>query len=147
MYICKGRTMKLKDCTTINLPTFSDSRGSLTLMDSATASKILPFIPKRWFWIHNVNTTAQRGQHAHRTCWECVLAISGQFKLTLHDGNEQKTFTMNSPSQGIIIPPMVWCKLWDFEPGTVCLTMASEDYDTAGYINDFETFLNETSHD
>lgn len=139
--------MKLKDCVTIPLPTHSDNRGNLTVIAPQFVAKHLPFEPKRWFWIHGVAPDAIRGEHAHRTCWEMVVAVSGSFKLTLHDGTKENTFILDSPHQGVIIPPMVWCRLWDFRPDTVCLTMASDDYDTSGYINDFKAFIKETSND
>jgi len=137
----------LKDCIIISLPSFADNRGKLTVVDSTVVSNLLPFTPKRTFWIHGVNPDSERGQHAHRTCWELVCAVSGSFSLTLSDGKDQKTFELDSPSKGVIIPPMVWCKLWNFAEGTVCLTLASDDYDTTGYINDFESFRNEAKHD
>lgn len=137
--------MKLNDCIIIPFPTHSDCRGNLTVIDSGFAASRLPFVPKRWFWIHGADTNAVRGEHAHRSCWEVVAAVSGSFRLTLHDGMEQKTFVLCSPSEGVVIPPMVWCRLWDFAPDTVCLTMASGEYDTDGYINDFEEFKKEAA--
>lgn len=132
-------TLRLIDhCTTINLPTFADKRGSLTLLDREIATELLPFKPERVFWIHGADAMAVRGEHAHRTCWEMVCAVSGSFKLTLSDGREEKVFVMDSPNNGVIIPPMVWCRLEDFSPNAVCLTFASGDYDASGYINDFE---------
>lgn len=139
--------MKLKDCQTIQLPSFCDMRGSLTLLDGQAIAERLPFRPKRCFWIHNVTKQNSRGEHAHRTCWEVVFAVSGQFSLTLHDGKDEKTFMLDSPNKGVVIPPMVWCRLWDFTDSTVCLTFASEDYDATGYINDFKEFLNVCVHD
>lgn len=139
--------MTLNDCTIIDLPTFKDGRGSLTLVDNKTISSYLPFIPKRCFWIHSIVEGGSRGEHAHRTCWEMVTPIHGSFNLTLNDGFCEKTLIANNPSKGILIPPMIWCKLWDFAPDTVCLVLASEDYDASGYINDLNTFFKETNHD
>ena len=130
-------TFTLKDCGPIELPTHTDQRGSLTVVDDATAS-LLPFRPERIFWIHGTNAGAVRGEHAHRTCWEMVCAVSGSFRLTLSDGHEERTFLMDSPTKGGVIPPMVWCRLEHFAQGTVCLTIASGSYDAEGYINDFE---------
>lgn len=137
----------LKDCSVITLPTFTDPRGSLTLMDYAAARRLLPFIPKRSFWIHHTPAGAVRGEHAHRTCWEMVTAVSGAFHLTLSDGISRKDFILDRPDQGVIIPPMIWCRLWGFQQGTVCLTLASDDYDAEGYINDHSVFLKEARDD
>lgn len=128
------------NCVVIELPTYTDNRGSLTLVDNEAVRQLLPFKPERVFWIHGTTPSTVRGQHAHRSCWEMVCAVSGSFRLTLNDGTEEKTFLMDSPSKGVIIPPMVWCRLHDFAPSTVCLTLASGDYDEEGYINDYEQF-------
>ena len=145
-YICRVLTEEshtmhskftIKDCGPIELPTHADHRGSLTVIDDAEAS-LLPFRPERVFWIHGAGQDAVRGEHAHRTCWEIVCAVSGSFSLTLSDGLEEKTFLMDSPTKGVIIPPMIWCRLEHFAPGTVCLTIASGSYDAEGYINNLE---------
>ncbi|MDD6784203.1 MAG: FdtA/QdtA family cupin domain-containing protein [Prevotellaceae bacterium] len=139
--------MTINDCKTIVFPTHSDCRGSLTLVDSTTVSELLPFAPRRWFWIHSTPHGITRGCHAHRTCWEIVTAISGQLKLTLDDGLNSKSIILDNPREGVVIPPMIWCKLSDFTEGCVCMALASEDYDTNGYINDYQVFVKEIKND
>lgn len=146
-YNIRDCNYNIRDCRVIDLPTFSDERGSLTLVDRQTAEERLPFVPRRAFWIHHTPAGATRGEHAHRTCWELVVAVSGRFCLTLYDGHDARDFVLDNPGKGVLIPPMVWCKLWDFQENTVCLTLASEDYDAGGYINDFQTFQKETTDD
>lgn len=137
----KYKAFTIRDCTIINLPTFADKRGNLAVIDRETAAKLLPFKPERLFWIYGTDTHSVRGEHAHQACWEMVCAVSGSFKLTLSDGTEDKVFVMNSPDKGVIIPPMVWCRLEDFSPNAVCLTIASGDYDAEGYIHDFAELI------
>ena len=36
---------------------------------------------------------------------------------------------------------MVWCELFDFTPGAVCLCMASGGYDKDGYLETREEWL------
>ena len=91
--------MNLKDCKIIELPTFEDERGALTLVDRVTAEQKLPFVPTRWFWIHGLTPDSIRGEHAHRTCWEIVTAVSGKFHLTLNDGMQETTFVLDSPAK------------------------------------------------
>lgn len=141
----KYKAFTIRDCAIINLPTFADKRGNLAVIDRETAAKLLPFKPERLFWIYGTDTHSVRGEHAHQTCWEMVCAVSGSFKLTLSDGTEDKVFVMNSPDKGVIIPPMVWCRLEDFSPNAVCLTIASGDYDAEGYIHDFAELIRRKS--
>ena len=60
--------------------------------------------------------------------------------MTVDDGHERRTLRMDRPDTGIYIGPNVWCELSGFAPGTVCVVLASEDYDPDGYVNDYETF-------
>lgn len=130
----------------LNLPSHSDSRGALTVM-SLNDSGCLPFSVDRVFWITDVPEHEQRGQHAHRYCWEVLVPVHGQFNVRVDDGKgHTMDFTMNSPQSGLLIPPMVWCELYDFTPGTVCLCLASGDYDKEGYISDYAHFLKTMNH-
>ena len=44
------------------LKTFTDKRGSLTLLE---VGQDIPFPVERVFWIHNVPEGQERGQHAN----------------------------------------------------------------------------------
>ncbi len=115
----------------INIPLITDARGSLCVAENAD----LPFEVKRVFWIFDVPEGQTRGCHAHNTCAEVVFPITGSFEIEVDDGTESMTLLMDSPNRGIHIPPKVWCKLKNFAPGTVCVVLASQEYDAEGYIN------------
>lgn len=117
----------------------TDTRGSLCI----TQQSCLPFHVERIFWIYGVPPGKERGSHAHRTCSEILIPLGGSFKLTVTDGKVTATIHLDNPSTGILIPPMVWCRLSDFTIGCVCMCIASEKYDETGYINKFEDFIKE----
>ena len=56
----------------INLETFTDQRGCLTVLE-----KILPFQIRRVFYIYNVNNS-ERGGYRHYKTIQAVICISGQ---------------------------------------------------------------------
>ncbi len=115
----------------INIPLIADARGSLCVAENAA----LPFEVKRVFWIFGVPEGQTRGCHAHKTCAEVVFPVTGSFEIEVDDGTESITLLMDSPNQGIHIPPNVWCRLKNFAPGTACVVLASQEYDAEGYIN------------
>jgi hypothetical protein len=84
-----------------------------------------------------------RGGHAHWTCHEAVFPVTGSFEIELDDGLVSTTVTLDKPSLGITIPAGVWCELRHFAPGTICLVMASQEYDASGYALDRESWLKE----
>lgn len=127
--ICKGYgTVEVNKCL--------DERGCLCYAEWQD----LPFEPKRMFWIYDVAPGESRGCHAHSECEEIVFAVSGGFDMFVDNGKESKTVRIDNPQRGIYIGKNVWCELRNFEPGTVCVVVASVEYMHEGYIRSYEEF-------
>lgn len=124
-------------CSLLKIPHAADARGSLNFMENSSG---MPFRIERVFWIYGVMPGKERGAHAHRSCKEIIIPAHGSFKVTVTDGEQSKEMLMDCPETGLYIPEMVWCRLYDFAPETVCLCLASQPYDETGYINDFRQF-------
>jgi len=124
----------------IQLPQYVDARGQLIFLEGDVH---IPFEVKRVFWISDVPVDKTRGGHAHWTCHEAVFPVTGSFEIELDDGLVSTTVTLDKPSLGITIPAGVWCELRHFAPGTICLVMASQEYDASGYALDRESWLKE----
>lgn len=122
-----------------------DERGTLFVTEAGAACQV-PFSVQRVFWLTGVPAGARRGMHAHQTCWEALVAVHGSFCVRLDDGvNPPETFTLERADQGLLIPPMVWCELFDFSADAVCLCLASGAYEPGGYINDHTVFKQRVS--
>lgn len=128
------RENSLLDNIFLDLMQNCDPRGSLTVVQHED------FCFERVFWIYNVPQGSERGGHAHRSCAELLIALHGSFDLDLHDGKQSITVHLDNPSRGVIIRPMVWCRLYNFSPDFVGLCLASQPYKPEGYINSFEEF-------
>lgn len=122
----------------ISIPSVKDERGSLSF---AEVRKVIPFDVERVFWIYDVPCEAVRGGHAHWTCAEVVVPVSGAFTMLVDDGKERMQVRMSSPQEGVLIEPGAWCELRDFEPGTVLVVMASQAYTPEGYVHDYEEYI------
>ena len=48
---------------------------------------------------------------------------------------------LNRPWKGLHIPPMIWAAEVEFDPGTVCVVLASSSYDESDYYRDYQEFL------
>ena len=116
------------------------TRGNLTVVEQL---KDIPFEIKRTYWTYDVPSGESRGGHAHRQLQQLVVALSGSFDVILDNGREIETIHLNHPYQGLLIPTMTWRTLEDFSSGAVCLVLASELYDEADYIRDYDQFLQE----
>ena len=93
--------MKQEKARLIDLPKIVDPRGNLTV---AEQMKNIPFDIARVYWTYDVPSGERRGGHAHRTCEEIVIAVSGSFDVTVDDGQGGKEiYHLNHPYQGLYI--------------------------------------------
>lgn len=121
----------------IDLPKIIDTRGNLTVVEQM---RQIPFDIARVYWTYDIPGGGRRGGHAHRTCQEVVVAVSGSFDVQLYNGREWKTYHLNHPYQGLYIGTGIWRTLEDFSSGAVCLVLASELFDEDEYIYDMDEF-------
>lgn len=132
---------KVSDNRIFSFPSYADSRGSLTCIDSL--SKATPFEVRRVFWIYDVGENCIRGEHAHRTCEEMIIALHGSVDVELTDASGNLSLKMDDPCVALHIPAMCWCRFTNFSDDCVLLCLASEEYDAGGYINNYKDFLQE----
>ena len=116
----------------------ADSRGTLCPIDF---QEDLPFVPERVFLTYKFIANTIRGDHAHRTCSQFLIAISGRIEVTLYDGWQSTSFVLENPRHGLLIPPMNWCVLHDASEDMILLAFASEKYEENEYIRIFQEFL------
>lgn len=120
-----------------NFPSVSDPRGDLTVGEFDHG---FPFRPKRYFIISGVPSSEIRGEHAHRQCHQFLICAYGQCSVTVDDGLTRLEFQLNRPSIGIYVPPMIWGRQSQYSADAALLVFASELYDPADYIRDYDTF-------
>jgi len=127
----------LNDIQFINFPVIEDVRGNLAFIQN----DVLPFEFKRIYYLFDVPSTAFRGGHSHINQHEILIALSGSFEVVLDDGVEKKTFLLNKPNVGLPITTGIWRELQNFSSGAVCLVVASDVFEEADYVRDYEEFL------
>ena len=115
-----------------------DHRGQLVAIES---QQNVPFEVKRVFYIYGTQPDVLRGQHSHHQTRQYLIAVNGSCKVTLDDGKQTITYDLNQPNIGLLQDALVWGKMHDFTPDCVLLVLASEHYDEADYIRDYNDFL------
>ncbi len=128
----------IDDCKIIDLRKISDPRGNLTPIEGGSD---IPFDIKRIYYLYDVPSGESRGAHAHKALQQVIIAANGSFTITLDDGQNKKSFTLNRPYQGLYIVPGIWRDLDDFSSGAVLLCLASEHYKAEDYIRNYKEFL------
>jgi dTDP-4-dehydrorhamnose 3,5-epimerase-like enzyme len=129
--------MGIENCRIIELPKITDTRGNLTFIESG---RHIPFEIKRTYYLYDVPGGASRAAHAHRKLHQLMIGMAGSFDVTLDDGHRKKKFHLNRSYFGLYIPPMIWRDLDNFSSGSVCMVLASDFYDEAEYIRDYDEF-------
>lgn len=120
----------------IEIPKIKDPRGNLSVIENQT----VPFEIKRVYYLYDVPSDAFRGGHAHKAQCELLIALSGSFDVVLDNGATKETVMLNKPNIGLLIPTMIWRELQNFSSGAVCLVLASDVFDEADYIREYERF-------
>ena len=130
--------MSIDKCTLIELPKITDPRGNLTFLEGGIH---IPFEIKRVFYLYDVPTGENRGAHAHRELHQFLICLSGSFDVLVDDGLNKNVLHLNRPWKGLHVPPMIWAAEINFDPGSVCLVMASNTFNENDYIRNYEEFI------
>ena len=128
----------LEEITLTDIPTISDTRGNLAVIEK----ECLPYPIKRVYYLFDVPSDSYRGGHAHKEQLEFLIALSGSFNVTLDNGSQKKSFLLNKPNKGLLLPTGIWRELEDFSSGAVCLVFSSGEFDEGDYIRDYQDFRN-----
>lgn len=121
----------------IDIPKIKDSRGNLAVIEK----DVVPYFIKRVYYLFDVPSDAYRGGHAHKELRQFLIPLSGSFEVVLDDGKTKETIMLNKPDKGLLIPTGVWRELQNFSAGSVCLVLASDEFDENDYIRDYPEFL------
>ncbi|HEX4884335.1 MAG TPA: WxcM-like domain-containing protein [Casimicrobiaceae bacterium] len=115
-----------------------DMRGSLAV---AEFERNVPFPVRRSFFVFDVPSRETRGEHAHRTCHQFLVCLRGSCAVVADDGRARQEFLLDTPALGLHLPPLVWGIQYKYTPDAVLAVFASEHYDAADYIRDYDEFL------
>jgi dTDP-4-dehydrorhamnose 3,5-epimerase-like enzyme len=119
------------------MPRIVDIRGSLTVGEF---DRSIPFAVKRYFMVFDVPSKETRGEHAHRTCHQFLICVSGSCALVADDGTHRQEFLLDRPDLGVHLPPMVWGIQYKYSADAILLVYASHYYDNADYIRNYSEF-------
>jgi dTDP-4-dehydrorhamnose 3,5-epimerase-like enzyme len=112
----------------INLKTFCDQRGNLTVIE-----KIIPFDIKRIFYIYGVDSSV-RGKHRHKKTIQAATCIQGRCTIWNNDGKKKEEYILDSPDKCLILEPADWHKMYNFSSDAILMVLASEYFDSNDYI-------------
>ena len=115
-----------------------DERGQLIALEEL---KDIPFCIKRVYYLYDTEAGVARGFHAHKTLQQILICVHGSCKIKLDNGKEKKIVLLDKPYEGLYVSNAMWREMFDFSPDAVLLVLASELYDEADYIRNYNEFL------
>jgi hypothetical protein len=127
------------DCTINYLPQVHSISGNITAIEN---NKHIPFAVERIYYLYDIPGGKDRGAHAHKKLQQYIIAASGSFDVTINDGANKRTVSLNHPNRALHLMPGIWRELSNFSSGAICLVLASQKYDANDYIRDFNEFKN-----
>jgi UDP-2-acetamido-3-amino-2,3-dideoxy-glucuronate N-acetyltransferase len=115
-----------------------DLRGSLSAGEFTSQ---IPFTPARYFIVFDVPGKDVRGEHAHRRCHQFLVAARGSLAVVVDDGARSEEVVLDAPNVGLYLPPMIWAVQYKYSSDALLLVFASDHYDPADYVRDYDEFL------
>lgn len=123
---------------TVEFEEHGDYRGTLIALEQM---KNVPFEIKRVYYMYNTVPGVRRGFHAHKQLKQILICVKGSCKILLDDGKEKAEVSLDEPNKGLIIESHLWREMFDFSEDAVLMVLASELYDEADYIRNYDEFI------
>lgn len=92
----------------INLKTFTDTRGNLTVIE-----KVIPFDIRLIFYIYGVDAS-KRGGHRHHKTIQAAICLKGKCTVYCNDNLNKTIFELDTPDKCIALEPKDWHTMYNF---------------------------------
>lgn len=93
---------------------------------------------RRIFFIDSMKQTS-RGNHAHKSCWQTLINIRGDFSISVDDGSEKVHLKLDKTGEAVTIPPMHWCKQ-EYCKQSYLMVLCSKIFEEDDYIRNYDEF-------
>ncbi|WP_342085396.1 sugar 3,4-ketoisomerase [Dyadobacter sp. OTU695] len=101
----------------INLKTFTDTRGSLTVIE-----RVIPFEIKRIFYVNDPD----QFKNGRKRMKQAVICLKGSCLIVNHAGAEPQHFVLNTADQCLLLAPEDRYELLEITHDAILMVLASE---------------------
>jgi acetyltransferase-like isoleucine patch superfamily enzyme/dTDP-4-dehydrorhamnose 3,5-epimerase-like enzyme len=135
--VSEPHSLGVGSCQLWPLKRFRDLRGEIVPIEFNSE---LPFYPKRQFFVFAVPSYRVRGEHAHKQCKQFMIVIHGELHVVVDNGNDSCEVRLSSPDVGLFVPAGIWAIQYKFSSDALLAVYASDLYDPADYIRNYDEF-------
>jgi UDP-2-acetamido-3-amino-2,3-dideoxy-glucuronate N-acetyltransferase len=122
----------------IELQEIAGNNGRLVVAERPVG---LPFVARRIFTLMDIPGYEARGTHAHRQCEQFLICMRGSVTAVIDDGISREELILERPTVGLYMPALTWGTQYNYSPDVMLVVLASDPYDAADYIEDYDDFL------
>lgn len=101
----------------------------------------MPFTATRVFTLMDIPEGEARGTHAHRQCEQFMICMRGSVTAVIDDGVNRQELILDRPTVGLYMPALIWGTQYNYSSDAMLVVLASDPYDAADYIEDYDEFL------
>ena len=106
----------------INLKTFTDTRGSLTVIE-----RVIPFEIKRIFYVNGPDHFKTGGKRQHMK--QAVICLKGSCLISNRTGTEEQHFILNTADQCLLLAPEDRHEMLEITDESILMVLASEPFE------------------
>lgn len=104
----------------INLKTFTDTRGSLTVIE-----RVIPFEIKRIFYVNGPD----QFKNGRKRMKQAVICLKGSCLIANHTGTEDQHFVLNTADQCLLLAPEDRYEMLEITDDSILMVLASEAFE------------------
>lgn len=127
----------VNDVHILKLPSFVEAGSSLIVAESL--AQISHTISRAFFVTSK--TEQIRGNHAHRTCNQTLICVSGAVEVIVNDGVNQRNITLDQPQKALSIPATIWATQIYKEEPSILLVLCDKLFEESDYIRTHSDFI------
>ncbi len=116
----------------------ADESGTLGVVEDIGGE---PISFERFYFFASLQPGARRGGHAHKKLRQVFVVFRGSVKIDIKSSTESYSFHLISNDQALVLPAGYWRDLYDFSPDALVGVIASDKFDEADYIRDWDAFV------
>ncbi len=132
----ENRPSPLSQIKTSQISIFKKNTGVLASIETV---KDISWPVERIFFISS-EFPEERGNHAHKTCKQLFVCISGEVAIVCKDGETEKEFHLAGLGNNLYVPPGIWVNL-RMESNTAIAVITDQVYDELDYMRNWDEYL------